>query len=203
MLITVEWLQQRNACHGQVELFKRVFPNGSKLTLADCRKARRAGLDRMWTLCHLLAEHGLLQEFIVFTLKQHQPALVALLQKAGLSKHAQAAQRLDWQDLTRARAILDAARSAAWLASDAASLATRVARDAASLAVSLATRVARDAAWLASDAATLAARVASDPAWLASDAAWVARDAAWLASDAAWDEQVRWTLKALAQKGIR
>jgi hypothetical protein len=188
--ITAEWLREQRACEAQLEIFQRVFPNGSDLTEADLDKAITAGLDRLWSLLRL-ADGALRREFLVFTLRQRHPNIVALFERAGFKEHAAAIAGIDWADLTRAQEILnaawaaarDAARAAAWAA----------AWDAARAA-------ARAAAWAAAwDAAWDAARAA---AWdAARAAAWAAaRDAAW---DAAYREQCLWLIERLTERPQR
>ena len=112
--ITADYLRQHQACPDQLKLFESTFPNGSKLTIKDYRKAEKAGLDSGWSLWHLLADHNLTKDFIVFTLRQRQPHVVSLLTKAGLSGQAASVGSLDWTDLDLAGRVLDAARDAAW-----------------------------------------------------------------------------------------
>jgi len=145
--ITADYLRQHQACPDQLKLFESTFPNGSKLTIKDYRKAEKAGLDSGWSLWHLLADHNLTKDFIVFTLRQRQPHVVSLLTKAGLSGQAASVGSLDWTDLDLAGRVLDAAGDAAWAAGDAAG-------DAAWAAARAAAWAARDAAWdAAGDAA--------------------------------------------------
>jgi hypothetical protein len=53
--ITVEWLHERGACSGQVELFERTFGKSRRLTLRGLTKAAGAGLSVGWLALHLKA----------------------------------------------------------------------------------------------------------------------------------------------------
>ena len=46
--ITIEWLTEHDACHGQQDLFAKTFPKGARITLANCQKAVREGLNLYW-----------------------------------------------------------------------------------------------------------------------------------------------------------
>lgn len=46
--ITAEFLIQQEACRGMVSRFKEVFPRGAAVTLANLRKAEKAGLMIHW-----------------------------------------------------------------------------------------------------------------------------------------------------------
>ena len=53
-LITARLLRARGACAEQVQVFREMFPQGTPVTLADCRKAVKAGLDFNWAANYLL-----------------------------------------------------------------------------------------------------------------------------------------------------
>lgn len=54
--ITADLLIAEGACSDQIDLFRETFPNGCKVTLANCRKAATAGLNLHWAAEHLLPE---------------------------------------------------------------------------------------------------------------------------------------------------
>ena len=47
-ILTAAHLLDAGACRGQVELFRRTFPDGAALTLANIKRARAAGLSVGW-----------------------------------------------------------------------------------------------------------------------------------------------------------
>ena len=53
--ITVEKLQQLNACCEQISLFKLWFPTGANVTRNNCLKAHRIGLDLFWFADHFFS----------------------------------------------------------------------------------------------------------------------------------------------------
>ena len=48
MKITIEWLEQQNACLSQQDIFKTVFPSGTDITRETCVMAAQGGLDLRW-----------------------------------------------------------------------------------------------------------------------------------------------------------
>ena len=54
-LITARLLRARGACHEQVQLFRKTFPEGTPVTLSACRKAAKAGLLLDWAADNLLS----------------------------------------------------------------------------------------------------------------------------------------------------
>lgn len=48
--ITASMLVKAGACHDQLDLFRRTFPRGSRLTLASVQKALSVGLDVDWAI---------------------------------------------------------------------------------------------------------------------------------------------------------
>ena len=54
MKITVKQLIKLNACADQVKVFKKVFGASATVTLANCLKAGKAGLDFDWAAQNLL-----------------------------------------------------------------------------------------------------------------------------------------------------
>ena len=110
--ITEAWLREHGACEDQVQLFNRLYPRGTKVTVKAARKACERGLDVIWAASHLM-DMGQRRDFIRFTLRQRQKPLVKLFRSAGLEEHATAIEGLDWTDLGAAEAVLhDASRYA-------------------------------------------------------------------------------------------
>ena len=54
MRITVKQLIALKACASQVRVFRRLFGSSASVTLANCIKAGKAGLDFDWASSHLL-----------------------------------------------------------------------------------------------------------------------------------------------------
>lgn len=46
--VTVEWLQERGACPNQVRRFKRLWPDGARVTKTNLLEAAERGLDLWW-----------------------------------------------------------------------------------------------------------------------------------------------------------
>ena len=55
MKITAQLLRDANACEEQVAIFATQWPDGDEVTLANCRKAAKLGLDFDWAARHLLS----------------------------------------------------------------------------------------------------------------------------------------------------
>ena len=55
MNITARLLRSKDACEDQVHIFAKQWPNGAAVTLANCRRAMKLGLDLDWAAAHLLS----------------------------------------------------------------------------------------------------------------------------------------------------
>ena len=184
-IITLERLERMKPCAEQYATVARMYPDGVPLTAAAIAALEAAGVDTMWAGLRLLTARQRL-EFVVFTLRQRQPALVTLFGRAGLPEQAAAIEALrlrEFGDMPVAQEVFAAARDAA--------------RGAARVA-------AWDAAWAESDASSVSARAASDAESVAiaaraavSATARAASDAERDARDAATAEQRAWLLDAL------
>ena len=184
-IITLERLERMKPCAEQYATVARMYPDGVPLTAAAIAALEAAGVDTMWAGLRLLTARQR-REFVVFTLRQRQPALVTLFGRAGLPEQAAAIEALrlrEFGDMPVAQEVFAAARDAA--------------RGAARVA-------AWDAAWAESDASSVSARAAWDASAAASAAsaavsatARAARDAERDARDAATAEQRAWLLDAL------
>ena len=53
--LTADMLERAGACTDQVETFRRLWPEGGRVTLSRCRRAVEAGLDVDWAATHLLS----------------------------------------------------------------------------------------------------------------------------------------------------
>jgi hypothetical protein len=53
--ITAALLVKHNACHDQVELFRRVFPSGCAVNLRTVTRAMAAGLNVRWAAVNLIS----------------------------------------------------------------------------------------------------------------------------------------------------
>lgn len=56
--ITAKMLERHFACGRQVEKFRKTFPRGCAVTIANLRKARAARLDISWAAGYLLSGRG-------------------------------------------------------------------------------------------------------------------------------------------------
>lgn len=174
MTIPLTTLKEWRACQHDYRVVARLFPDGVPLTMDAYHTLRSESVDVLWGAVRLLDRAGRV-EFLLFTLRQRQPHLVAMLRRAGLDDHADNVASLRFDTAAQAGqawGILDTARNAA----------SEVAREAASDA---AWDAARAAAWAAREAASEAARDAARAA---------ARDAA---RDAARAAQIRWILRRI------
>ena len=184
-IITLERLERMKPCAEQYATVARMYPDGVPLTAAAIAALEAAGVDTMWAGLRLLTARQR-REFVVFTLRQRQPALVTLFGRAGLPEQAAAIEALrlrEFGDMPVAQEVFAAARDAA--------------RGAARVA-------AWDAAWAESAASSVSARAASDAESVAiaaraavSATARAASDAERDARDAATAEQRAWLLDAL------
>ena len=206
-IITLERLERMKPCAEQYATVARMYPDGVPLTAAAIAALEPAGVDTMWAGLRLLTARQR-REFVVFTLRQRQPALVTLFGRAGLPEQAAAIEALrlrEFGDMPVAQEVFAAARDAArdaargaarvaaWDAAWAESAASSVSARAASAAVS----AAASAASAAVSAAARAARAAAWDAVAVSATARAARAAAWDAVAAATAEQRAWLLDAL------
>lgn len=128
--ITLRWLRRHGACDGWEPTFRELFPDGAPVTLEAALKGYEAGLDVVWVAVRLLRRPEQ-REFIIFTLRQRQPHIVTLFQRAGLAEHAAKIESIDWTDFKKAEQLLDAAGAAAGAAAWDARAAAWDARDAA------------------------------------------------------------------------
>ena len=48
--IAASMLVKAGACHDQLDIFRKTFPRGCRITLANVRKALSAGLDVEWAV---------------------------------------------------------------------------------------------------------------------------------------------------------
>lgn len=58
MRVTPKMLRQRSACEKQVREFEGQWPEGCHVTLENCMKASKMGLDLSWAACNLLPTEG-------------------------------------------------------------------------------------------------------------------------------------------------
>ena len=55
LFITAKMLREHDACKGRVRIFRRLWPNGARATLANCKRAQKAGLSLEWAALYLLS----------------------------------------------------------------------------------------------------------------------------------------------------
>ena len=77
MKITVKQLVEKQACVEQVKVFRKLFGASATVTLANCRKASKAGLDFNWAAQNLLPATALeaYQKAKAPALKAYQKAI--------------------------------------------------------------------------------------------------------------------------------
>ena len=55
MFITAKMLHKSDACKSDIRLFSRLWPDGARATLANCKRAQKAGLSLFWAAFYLLS----------------------------------------------------------------------------------------------------------------------------------------------------
>ena len=46
--ITMAWMEEKEPCESQMKLFKKLWPKGGKITLANLKKAATQGFELNW-----------------------------------------------------------------------------------------------------------------------------------------------------------
>ena len=128
-IIHLSQIRRWQPCTEQYFIVAERYPKGVPLTMEAADALMIHGVDVVWGLLHLLGQRDR-PEFILFTLRQRQQHLVALLRQAKLPIKADALAALTLEtleDADLAKPLLDAARAVTWAPGEAA----RVARVAA------------------------------------------------------------------------
>lgn len=113
--VTLADLRAWGACGDAYRAIKRRYPKGVPLTVEAGLALDRADVDVLWGAVRLLDDDER-AAFVLFTLRQRQPFLVALLHGADLSGQAAATAMLRFDTAAHASAAappLDAAADAA------------------------------------------------------------------------------------------
>jgi len=100
MKITVKQLIEKRACVEQVKVFRRLFGASATITLANCIKASKAGLDFNWAAQNLLPATALEAYY-----KAKAPALKAYQKAIATAwEDYEKAEATAWEDYEKAEA---------------------------------------------------------------------------------------------------
>ena len=103
-LVTTNLLRNKK----EAKYFRTLFPFGMPLTEENIWKCHGLGIDVIRIMCRLMTQEQR-NEFIPFTMRQRQPNIVLLFQRAGLDKMANTIEALNFEDLKEAYTVFCAA----------------------------------------------------------------------------------------------
>lgn len=114
-IIPLRTIRAWRPCADDLARVREIYPGGVPLTVEAGVTLREAGVDVLWGALRLLTDEER-TEFILFTLRQRQPHLIALYKRAGLAAEAETIARLRFaagEDAAKATPILERARDSA------------------------------------------------------------------------------------------